>query len=62
MLPFDDIIIDGVYRHIDDPTRIVMVTAKRPTDDGVYVVYDIIGQGTSSALPGTVFAKTYRWS
>lgn len=62
MLPLDDIMVDGVYQHVDDPTRIVVVTDMRPTDHGTHVVYDIIGQGTSSALSDTVFAKTYRWS
>jgi hypothetical protein len=62
MLPLDDIIIDGVYRHVDDPTRIVVVTDMRPTEDGMCVVYDIIGQGTTSSLSDSVFSKTYRWS
>lgn len=62
MLPLDDIMVDGVYQHVDDPTRIVMVTDMWPTGHGMCVVYDIIGQGTTSALRDTVFAKTYRWS
>lgn len=62
MLPLDDIIIDGVYQHVDDPKRIVVVTDLQPTDHGMCVVYDIIGQRTTSALRDTAFAKTYRWS
>lgn len=62
MLPLDDIMVDGVYQHVDDPKRIVVVTDIRETDHGICVLYDIIGPGTTSALRDTVFAKTYRWS